>query len=180
MLALKDHHPQLHEDVALWLDTEAQKGTLAVHETIDKDHGRIEIRRYVLSDQRAWLEQKTEWVGLQAVGRVESMRIIGDQTTTEYRYDLASFTDLGRFAETVRGHWATENSRHWVLDVQFREDANRSRKDYSAAHLAPVRHMALNVIRHNAPSRHCLRIRKLRASLNDDYRFELIFGRASI
>jgi len=179
VLALKDNHPQLHEDVALWLDTEAQKGTLAVHETIDKDHGRLEIRRYVLSDHLAWLERKPDWAGLQAVGRVESTRILGDQTTTEYRYYLASFTDLGRFAETVRGHWATGNSQHWVLDVQFREEANRSRKDHSAANLALVRRMALNVIRHNGPSKHSLRIRKLRASLNDDYRFELVFGRAS-
>jgi len=86
VLALKDNHPQLHEDVAWWLDTEAQKGTLAVHETIDKDHGRLEMRRYVLSDHLAWLERKPDWAGLQAVGRVESTRILGDQTTTEYRY----------------------------------------------------------------------------------------------
>lgn len=42
-----------------------------------------------------------------------------------------------------------------------------------------VRRMALNVIRHNGPSKDSLRIRKLRASLNDDYRFELIFGKPS-
>lgn len=178
VLALKENHPQLHEDVGLWLDTEAQKGALAVHETVDKDHGRIEIRRYVLSADLAWLSQKPDWAGLQAVGRVESTRLIGDQTTTEYRYSLVSFTDLARFAETVRGHWAIENGQHWVLDVQFGEDRNRSRKDHSATNLALMRRMALNVIRRNGPSKHSLRIRKLRASLNDEYRFELIFAKA--
>jgi hypothetical protein len=39
--------------------------------------------------------------------------------------------------------------------------------------------MALNVIRHNVPSKDSLRIRKLRASPSDDYRFELTFGRPS-
>lgn len=43
-----------------------------------KDHGRIEVRRYVLSAEIAWLAQKPEWTGLQAVGRVESIRILGD------------------------------------------------------------------------------------------------------
>ncbi len=177
VLALKDNHLGLSEDVGLWLDTEAGKGALRSLETVDKGHGRIEIRRYVLSDRLDWLEQKVEWAGLRAVGRVESTRIIGDQTTTECRYYLSSLTNLERFADVVRGHWVIENSQHWVLDVQFGEDAHRARKNHSATNLALVRRMALNVIRHNGPSKHSLRIRKLRASLNDDYRFELIFGK---
>ena len=179
VLALKDNHPTLCEDVALWLDTEAAKGALAVHETVEKDHGRIEIRRYVLSGNLDWLAQKPEWAGLQAVGRVESTRIVGGQTSTECRYYLSSLTGLERFAGVVRGHWAIENSQHWVLDVQFGEDANRARKDHSAENLGLVRRMALNVIRHNGPSKDSLRIRKLRASLNDDYRFALILGKPS-
>jgi predicted transposase YbfD/YdcC len=179
VLALKDNHPQLSEDVGLWLDREVARGTLRVHETVDKGHGRIEIRRYVLSDQIAWLLQKPEWTGLAAVGRVESIRIIGEQTTTETRDYLSSTPDLGRFAASVRGHWGIENSQHWVLDVQFGEDANRARKDHSATNLALVRRSALNMIRHNGPSKHSLRLRKLRASLNDDYRFALLFGGAT-
>jgi hypothetical protein len=31
------------------------------HETVDKNHGRLEIRRYSLSAQIDWLEQKLEW-----------------------------------------------------------------------------------------------------------------------
>ncbi len=177
MLALKDNHPQLAEDVRLWLDTQASKSELPIIETVEKDHGRIEIRRHLLSTNIDWLEQKPEWVGLCAVGRVESIRIIGDHTSTECRYYLASLSDLSRFAHTVRGHWAIENSQHWVLDVQFNEDANRTRKDYSAENLALVRRMSPNVIRHNGSSKHSLRMRKLKASLSDDYRFELIFGK---
>lgn len=177
VLALKDNHPQLREDVGLCLDTQAAKGALAVHETVEKDHGRIEIRRHVLSDKLDWLAQKPEWAGLKAVGRVESTRIVGGQTTTECRYYPSSLAGLERFADVVRGHWAIENGQHWVLDVQFGEDANRARKDHSAGNLGLVRRMALNVIRRNGPSKDSLRIRKLRASLNDDYRFELIFGK---
>ena len=95
VLALKDNHPQLREDAGLWPGTEAGKGALAVHETVGKDHGRIEIRRYVLGGNLGWLAQKAEWAGLQAVGRVESTRIVGGQASTEHRYYLTSLTGPG-------------------------------------------------------------------------------------
>lgn len=179
VLALKNNHPTLCEDVKLWLDTEAEKGCLDVHETIDKDHGRIEIRRYTLSDDVEWLLKQHDWTGLKAVGRVESTRIIGDHTSTEYRYYLVSLTDLKRFSECTRNHWQIENSQHWVLDVQFGEDKNRARIDHSAANLALVRRMALNVLRINKPKKYSLKQSKLRAAINDGYRLELIFGKQS-
>ncbi|MFZ0258293.1 MAG: ISAs1 family transposase, partial [Gammaproteobacteria bacterium] len=154
-------------------------GRLAVQETVEKDHGRVEIRRYALSAQIDWLEAKPDWTGLQALGRVESTRLIGDQTSTECRYFLCSFPDPERFAATVRGHWGIENQQHWVLDVQFGEDRCRTRQDHSAQNLALIRRMALNVLRHNGPARDSIRRRKLRAALNDDYRLRLLFGHPS-
>ena len=71
VLALKDNPPTLHEDVRLYLDPELGRGRLPVLETLEKDHGRIETRRYGLSTQLDWLEQKPEWADLLAVGRVE-------------------------------------------------------------------------------------------------------------
>jgi len=173
-LALKENHPTLYEDVHLWLDTEVTRGRLPVLETVEKDHGHIEIRRSALSSAINWLEAQPDWAGLQAVGRVESTRIIGDQTSTECRYFLCSFTDPGRFAATVRGHWGIENQQHWVLDVQFGEDACRTRRDHAAENLALIRRVALNVLRHNGPTRDSLKQRKIRAALNDRYRLNLI------
>ena len=179
VLTLKDNHPTLCEDVQLWLDTEVARGRLPIQETLEKDHGRIEIRRYAISSQIEWLEAKPDWAGLQAVGRVESIRIIGDQTSTECRYFLCSFPDRDRFAAAVRGHWGIENQQHWVLDVQFGEDACRTRRDHSAENLALIRRVALNMLRHNGPPRDSIRRRKLRAALNDGYRSRLLFGQPS-
>ena len=176
VLTLKDHHPTLCEDVRLWLDTEVARGRLPVQETLEKDHGRIEIRRSALSPQIDWLDAKPDWAGLQAVGRVESTRIIGDQVSTDCRYFLCSFPEPDRFAATVRGHWGIENQQHWVLDVQFGEDACRTRRDHSAENLALIRRVALNVLRHNGPPRDSIRQRKIRAALNDDYRLRLLLG----
>jgi hypothetical protein len=45
VLALKDNHPTLHDDVRLYLHTEITKGRLPTPEPVEKDHGRIEIPR---------------------------------------------------------------------------------------------------------------------------------------
>ena len=176
VLALKDNHPTLYQDVQLWLDTEIRRGRLTAAETVEKDHGRIEIRRYALSTQIGWLDALPDWIGLQAVGRVESTRLIGDQTSTECRYFLCSFSDQERFAATVRGHWSIENQQHWILDVQFGEDACRTRQDHAAENLALIRRMALNLLCRNGPHRESIRRRQRRAALNDEYRLRLLFG----
>ena len=177
VLALKDNHKGLCDDAGLWLETEVAAGRLPIHETVEKGHGRIEIRRYSLSSQIAWLEQKPEWKGLAAVGRVESTRIIGGKTSVESRYYLCSFSGLEQFAQAVRQHWLIENRQHWVLDVQFGEDRNRTRTNHAPENLALVRRAALNLLNNNAPTKDSLRKRKLRACLSDSYRTELIFGK---
>jgi predicted transposase YbfD/YdcC len=47
----------------------------------------------------------------------------------------------------VRAHWAIENNLQWVLVIAFDEDSNRTRKGHSAAYLAVIRHIALNLIK---------------------------------
>jgi hypothetical protein len=42
--------------------------TLARVETVEKDHGRLEIRRYYQSDQLDWFADRSKWEGLQSVG----------------------------------------------------------------------------------------------------------------
>jgi predicted transposase YbfD/YdcC len=104
-------------------------------------------------------------------------RIIGDKTSVESRYSLCSFTELEQFAQRVRQHWRIENQQHWVLDVQFGEDRNQTRKDHAPKNLALIRRVALNLLNNNKTGKDSLRCRKLHACLNDSYREELIFGK---
>jgi predicted transposase YbfD/YdcC len=46
----------------------------------------------------------------------------------------------------VRAHWTLENNLHWSLDVVFREDDLRARKDNARANLALIDRAALNII----------------------------------
>jgi len=48
--------------------------------------------------------------------------------------------------KTVRDHWVIENALHWQLDISFREDAARNRKD-NAPYNAVLRHRAPDVVR---------------------------------
>lgn len=70
---------------------------------------------------------------------VESTRDLGGKVSHERRYYLCSMTDVTRIALTIRHHWTIENQQHWILDVQFGEDAHRTRKDHSAANLGLIR-----------------------------------------
>ena len=85
--------------------------------------------------------------GLKTVGLVFSERQVGDgEPGCETRLFITSLSlDVLQFANAVRSHWAIENNLHWVLDVSFREDENRSRKDHVAENLAWVRRLTVSL-----------------------------------
>lgn len=164
VLALKENHPNWYEDVTLWMNTEYDAGRLSVLETVEKDHGRLETRRYTLSTRLDWLDGRANWAGPNALGMVESRRKIeiGDKVSIERRYYWCSRPKLAHFSQHCRAHWGMKNSQHWVLDVHFGEDSNRARTNYSTENLALMRRTALNLIRHHGKPRDSLRIRRLR------------------
>ena len=175
VLALKENHPTLYDAIQLWLDDNDAQGYVRVHETVEKDHGRLETRRTVVSTELDWLTQKGEWPGLQAVAMVESTRDIGGKVSHERRYYLCSMTDVTRIALTIRHHWAIENQQHWILDVQFGEDAHRTRKDHSAANLGLIRRTALNLLQQDTSNKWSIRRRKMRSLSDLPYRESLLF-----
>jgi len=55
--------------------------------------------------------------------------------------------DDARLAQLVRGHWAIENSIHWVRDMTYREDAHRARTGNAPAVLACIRNLVTTALR---------------------------------
>ena len=106
----------------------------------------MEKREYRLLTDISWLGQKDEWRGLKALGMVKSTVTEKEETRQFTRYFITSLTGLDEFARSVRKHWSIENQLHWCLDVIFREDASRARKDHSPLKLNVLCKIALNLV----------------------------------
>jgi len=145
-------------------------------ETVDKDHGRLEIRRYWLSADLDWFADRGLWEGLRTVGLAESVRQVGDQSpTVERRYYLCSLRpEIAAFARAVRGHWGVENQVHWVLDVQMNEDQSRARTGHAPENLATLRRLALNLLRRDQRKARGIKGKRLSAAWNHDYLLQLL------
>lgn len=151
VLALKGNQGTLNDDVRQFLETEFQKGTSTAieecYEEVDKGHGRIEVRKCIVSSQIDWLQQKQNWAGLKTIAMIEETREIGDKISTEHRFFISSLpADAKQIAAAVRAHWLIENALHWTLDVVFNEDNSRIRKDHASENMAIVRHVVVNML----------------------------------
>ena len=101
---------------------------------------------------------------------IESVRIVKGKITIETRYYISSSpNNAQRFGESVRSHWGIENSLHWVLDVGFREDDCRIRKDNAPQKFAILRHISLNLLNLEKTSKTKAKNKRLRAWWDDNY-----------
>jgi predicted transposase YbfD/YdcC len=179
VLALKDNQPTLHQEVRdLFLDGLENNFKGMKHEqceTHDQGHGRKETRTYhLIQPTKAWLAQHPEWKGLKTLGMVCSERQVGDGVPTgEVRFFITSLSlNAAVFAHAVRGHWGIENHLHWTLDVSFREDQNRSRKDHTAENLAWIRRLTVSLFANDGMKVGVACKRKM-AGWDDDYLLDI-------
>jgi len=184
LLAVKGNQGHLYDDIKLFLDDLSSKestgNTVSYHETLDKDHGRIEIRRCWVSNDIDWLDQKDDWKNLTMIGVVEGERHEGDQISIARRYFISSLkTGAEHFMDAVRSHWSVENNLHWVLDIGFREDENRIRKDHGPENMAIFRQMAINLLKQEKSVKLGVKNRRTLAAADDDYRDLLLQGTLS-
>lgn len=138
----------------------------------------------------AWLteEQLSAWAGLSCVACVESERTIGGVRTVEQRYFLTSLSPSEIKAKSVakqvlhgvRSHWGIENQQHWLLDVAFREDDSRVRRDNAPANFATLRRLALALVTRDKTSKASKRIKRLKAGWDNDYLLTLIAGQTEV
>jgi predicted transposase YbfD/YdcC len=179
VLALKGNQEGLFEDVQ-WLFQQAQTSGFedvahSFAQSIDKGHGRTEIRRCWTLSELDYLIQRPLWTGLRTVVRVQSERHCDGQVTTETRFfisSLSSHADV--LLNAVRTHWSIENSLHWVLDVSFHEDACRIRREAAPQNMALLRHLALNLLSQDTSSKRGIAARRKKAAWDQTYLIKLL------
>lgn len=187
VLALKGNHATVHDEVreffadavapcaTQYADTAAQD-TMDFHQTIEKNHGRVETRRCWQSTDLDWFEDKPLWKGLKSIGMVESIRCVKGKSSIERRFYLSSLPlDAKKLAKSIRGHWGVENALHWSLDVTFREDDSRARTMNAAQNVATLRRIALNLVK-KTPRKNTSQRQKLIVAALDDKFLEKLLG----
>ncbi len=147
--AIKDNQPTMLQDLQA-MDFSA----CPLVETLDKQHGRIERRRYWVKDISA-----PEWDGYAALyGRQQAIRVERQRhhvktgkTSCEVTYALTSLGPAQATAEQLaallRNHWEIENRLHYVRDFTYDEDRCRVYVGDLPRNLACLTNTAISIIR---------------------------------
>lgn len=143
---------------------------------MEKDHGRLDVRRCYTFDQIDCLHAPQRWPDIQSFAGIASERTIKGKTTIEHRIYISSLpADAARLNHAVRHHCRVENSLHWCMDVVFGDDQIRARTDHAARNFAVLRHIALNLTSLAPVKRKGgLKVRRLIAATSDTYRAQLL------
>ena len=173
VIGLKGNQPTLLEDVQLYFKAFNQE--IPSYTTLDKGHGRLEKREYRLLTDVTWLGQDQEWKNLRSVGMVHTIVEENGTVRENTRYFITSLTDLREFSKVVRKHWSIENQLHWCLDVLFREDASKIRKDNAPLNMNVLRKCALSLLNQAKYARLSKKKMMFKASLNPQVLFDILF-----
>ena len=179
VLAVKDNQPKLHEAISDFftehLEDDLQSVPHRRNETHEQGHGRRDDRYYYLAKLPKDFPLAKQWAGLKAIGMAVRITEHSDgRTSDDVRYYIASrYTSGQKFAAAVRGHWAIENSLHWVLDVTFDEDQSRARNRRLADNLAWLRRFAIGLLKQH-PAKHSIKGKQQIAGWNNEFLAETL------
>ena len=113
----------------------------------EKQRGRLETREYYYTEEIEWfIKRNKEWKEVKGIGASILTTEENGKKQEQKRYYITNITGgVEEFVRAVRGHWATE-SYHWVLDVTFREDANKTLNKNTARNLNILRKLAISIL----------------------------------
>src|SRR3954452_20766013 len=122
VLTLKGNQPSLEAEVAAYFRT-APAEEIVTTTTVEKGHGRIEIRTYAASSCVDWIRAERSYPGAPRFTSIKTLIQVHRRTEhpdrctfDTHHYISSAALDIARLAQAVRGHWGVE-SMHWLLDV---------------------------------------------------------------
>lgn len=149
-------------------------------ERTEKGHGRTETRLCTVIDVPESFPEKDKWKGLQSLAMVTREKT--DKNGAMHvgiRYYISSLpaTHARKVTEAVRKYWRIENQLHWVIDVAFSEDTNRSRHMHSQANLGIIKRTALSLLANTEGMTGSVNCKRKQASWDDELLEKVVFGR---
>jgi predicted transposase YbfD/YdcC len=178
--AVKQDRAALSEPVeeAIRAGLEPDGSGLDEPQTVAAGHGRPEARTYAVFPAPEAVDPDGVWRDLSAVGMA-----ITERTDSQGRcrmearsYILSVLPSAMGFAGAVRGHWGTEDNRHWQSDVSFREDECRVRTNHAPANRSVIRRFALGLPKRAASCRRGIETKRLKCAASDEYREKALFN----
>ena len=185
ILAVKDNHKILHEDIRDYFDGLEQGDIRDLPDDVwktdeERKHGRVEQREVRTVTDISWLEGKPAWKDLKTIIQYRSWR---NGVMTDRYYISNADMSAQEFYQHIRGHWSIENKLHWSLDVVFREDTAQTSKGHAPENLNILRKIALSLLRAAGNPREKGKKKmtgpkkRFVASMNPDYMFNVLFGK---
>lgn len=147
LLMVKGNQPGLLADVSAAF-VEGLRHDLPRFEHLDATHGRVVTQITWTAPATAAEVGTRDWPNCKTVAMIASLRQVGGKTSDlEQRYYISS-RDMApeAMAKAVRAHWAVENKLHWMLDVNFSEDACTVKKDNAPEILSKIRRVVINML----------------------------------
>lgn len=179
LMPVKGNHPTMEEHLKKFFEQDNLESipSYAHTQTIDKAHGRLEIRDFYCVKNVTYIENQENWVGINTLCKVVSKVYRNNEEHTFTRLYITSLApDINVIKDAIRGHWGIENGLHWVLDVTFGEDQSRKRKDHAPRNFSLLRKIAINVAKLDKSPRSVV-ARRRKAMMNERY-FGYLFTEA--
>ena len=179
VLALKVNQQGLYQDVQMCMDDGIGHGFPGVHdfyETVEKGHGRLEVRRVWTTSAVEWLQKRHDWPALASLTAVERERHLPDRCERERHYFLSSHPGhcAQRLGTLIRNHWSVEVQLHWSLDVCFHEDDSRVRIANAAENFSRLRRIALMLLKQEKTAKTGIAGKRLRAGWDREYLLKVL------
>jgi predicted transposase YbfD/YdcC len=170
LLAVKENQPTLYAEMENFFsqahEAEWDGVTHSFHKTVEKEHGRMEIREIRVVEEIDWLPNACKWKNLACLIEVRSTRQkIGATAGETFRrlYISSRRAPAKTFAQWIRQHWSIENKCHWIADVIFEEDFALTDRGHSAENLGLFRRLAMNMAVTVDPERGLASVRRAAA-----------------
>jgi predicted transposase YbfD/YdcC len=181
VLTLKANQGRLYQDVVDWFrwahDRQFREVAHDYHRTVNKGHGRLEIREcWVIHDPQAFevLDHHERWVNLNTIVMLRRERRLPTSVETDIHYFISSLPpDARTLLRATRHHWRIENTLHWTLDVVLREDDSRLVVGDGAENFATLRRLAFNLLKHH-PAKMSLKRKRYKAALDQNFLLDLL------